>query len=60
MTRKKLEAEVDRILLKKARGEKLSEQEQRILAYSYYAAGCSACYAAVGVRDSTERQVIGS
>ena len=55
MNRKKLEAEVDRILLKRARGEKLSEQEQRILAYSYYAAGCSACYAAVGVRDSTER-----
>lgn len=38
MDRKELEKRVDEILLKQARGEKLTKQEERILAYSYYAA----------------------
>ncbi len=50
MNRKELEVEVDRILLKEARGEKLTKREELILAYAYYAAGCSSCYAVVGVR----------
>ncbi len=50
MNRKELEVEVDRILLKKARGEKLTRREERILAYGYYAAGCSSCYTVVAVR----------
>ena len=50
MNRKELEVEVDRILRNKARGEKLTKREKRILAYGYYAAGCSSCYTVVEVR----------
>jgi len=50
MNRKELEVEVDRILLNKARGKKLTKREERILAYGYYAAGCSSCYTVVEVR----------
>ncbi|CAA9406946.1 MAG: hypothetical protein AVDCRST_MAG78-155 [uncultured Rubrobacteraceae bacterium] len=39
MNRKELEERVDEILLKRTRGEKLSRQEQKILAYTYHAAG---------------------
>ncbi len=49
MNRKELEVE-DGILLKKACGEKLTRREKRILAYGYYAAGCSSCYTVVEVR----------
>ena len=38
MDKKELEERVDEILLKRTRGEKLTKQEQTILAYSYYAA----------------------
>ncbi len=38
MTSKELEERVDEILLKRTRGEKLTKQEQEILAYTYYAA----------------------
>ena len=50
MNRKELEVEVDRILLKKTRGEKFMRREERILAYGYYAAGCSSYYEVVEVR----------
>jgi hypothetical protein len=44
MDRKELEVEVERILLKKkARRRKLTKREGLILAYTHYAAGCSAC-----------------
>ena len=44
MERKELEVEVERILLKKkARRRKLTKREELILAYTHYAAGCSAC-----------------
>jgi hypothetical protein len=33
-----LEKRVDEILMKRARGEKLTKQEEKILAYGYYAA----------------------
>jgi hypothetical protein len=38
MNRKELEERVDEILLKRTRGEKLTRQEEKILAYTYYAA----------------------
>ena len=38
MDEKELEERVDEILLKRTRGEKLTKQEQKILAYGYYAA----------------------
>lgn len=38
MTREELEQRVDEILLKRTRGEKLTRQEEKILAYGYYAA----------------------
>ena len=38
MTREELEQRTDEILLKRARGEKLTKQEEKILAYGYYAA----------------------
>jgi hypothetical protein len=38
MNRKELEERVDEILLKQTRGEKLTKQEEKILAYGYYAA----------------------
>ena len=38
MTREELEERVDEILLKRTRGEKLTRQEEKILAYGYYAA----------------------
>jgi hypothetical protein len=38
MNRKELEERVDEILLKRTRGEKLTRQEETILAYTYYAA----------------------
>jgi hypothetical protein len=50
MERKELEVEVERILLKKARRRKLTKREELILAYTHYAAGCSACYAMVKVQ----------
>ena len=50
MDRKELEVEVERLLLKKARRRKLTKREELILAYEYYAAGCSSCYALVKVR----------
>jgi hypothetical protein len=37
MDKKELEERVDEILLKRTRGEKLTNQEQKILAYGYYA-----------------------
>ena len=44
MDRKELEVEVERLLLKKkARRRKLTKREELILAYTHYAAGCSAC-----------------
>ncbi len=36
MREKELEALVDALLLKKARGEKLSRKENRVLAFVYY------------------------
>ncbi len=36
MNPKELEERVDEILLKRTRGEKLTQQEENILAYSYY------------------------
>jgi hypothetical protein len=50
MNRKELEVEVERLLLKKARGNKLTKREELILAYGHYAAGCSTCYALVKVQ----------
>jgi hypothetical protein len=38
MDKRELEERVDEILLKRTRGEKLTKQEQKILAYGYYAA----------------------
>ncbi|CAA9452889.1 MAG: hypothetical protein AVDCRST_MAG37-2570 [uncultured Rubrobacteraceae bacterium] len=38
MTREELEERVDEILLKRTRGEKLTRKEEKILAYTYYAA----------------------
>jgi hypothetical protein len=38
MNRKELEERVDEILLKRTRGEKLTRQEETILAYTYHAA----------------------
>jgi hypothetical protein len=38
MDEKELEERVDQILLKRTRGEKLTKQEEKILAYGYYAA----------------------
>jgi hypothetical protein len=38
MNKRELEERVDEILLKRTRGEKLTKQEQKILAYGYYAA----------------------
>ena len=38
MNRKELEERVDEILLKRTRGEKLTRQEEKILAYTYHAA----------------------
>ena len=45
MSVKELEKAVDTILLKKARGEKLTGYELRILAYTVYAArySCGVC-----------------
>jgi hypothetical protein len=43
MTADELEKLVDQILLKQTEGEALSQKEQEILAYSFYAAGCSSC-----------------
>ena len=39
MNHEELEKRVDDILLKRTRGEKLTKQEEKILAYGYYAAG---------------------
>ena len=50
MDRKELEIEVERLLLKKARRRRLTKREELILAYTYYAGGCSACYAMVKVQ----------
>jgi hypothetical protein len=50
MTRKELEVEVERLLLKQARSRNLTKREELILAYGYHAAGCSSCYALVEVR----------
>jgi hypothetical protein len=38
VNREELEKRIDEILSKKARGEKLAKQEEKILAYGYYAA----------------------
>lgn len=38
MDKRELEERMDEILLKRTRGEKLTKQEQKILAYGYYAA----------------------
>ena len=38
MNRKELEERVDEILLKRTRGEQLTRQEEKILAYTYHAA----------------------
>lgn len=38
MNKRELEERVDEILLKQARGEKLTKREETILAYTYYAA----------------------
>ena len=38
MNDKEIEERVDEILLKQTRGEKLTQQEETILAYAYYAA----------------------
>lgn len=38
MNDKEIEERVDEILLKQTRGEKLTEQEETILAFTYYAA----------------------
>lgn len=38
MNDKEIEERVDEILLKQTRGEKLTQQEETILAYTYYAA----------------------
>ncbi len=43
MTPDELEALVDEILLKQARGDTLTPKEREILAYSYYAASCPSC-----------------
>lgn len=38
MNNKEIEERVDEILLKQTRGEKLTDQEETILAFTYYAA----------------------
>ena len=38
MDNKEIEKRVDEMLLKQARGEKLTDQEETILAFTYYAA----------------------
>ena len=38
MNEKEIEERVDEILLKQTRGEKLTDQEETILAFTYYAA----------------------
>ena len=38
MNQREIEELVDQILLKKARAEKLTKREEKILAYAYYAA----------------------
>lgn len=38
MNEKEIEERVDGILLKQTRGEKLTDQEETILAFTYYAA----------------------
>lgn len=38
MNDKEIEESVDEILLKQTRGEKLTDQEETILAFTYYAA----------------------
>ena len=38
MNNKQIEERVDEILLKQTRGEKLTDQEETILAFTYYAA----------------------
>ena len=38
MNEKEIEERVDEILLKRTRGEKLTDQEETILAFTYYAA----------------------
>lgn len=38
MNNKEIEERVDGILLKQTRGEKLTDQEETILAFTYYAA----------------------
>jgi hypothetical protein len=40
MTTKEVAEWIDQILLKKARGEKLTPKEEQVLAYGYYAATC--------------------
>jgi hypothetical protein len=49
MDRKELEGEVDRLLLKKVRSEKLTKREELSLAYEYHAGGCSSRQAVVKV-----------
>ncbi len=53
MTRKELEERVDEILLKRTRGEKLTKQEEKILAYCYYAARNRSAAVRVRVRRET-------
>ncbi len=38
MNHEELEKRIDEILLKQTRGERLTKQEEKILAYGYYAA----------------------
>ena len=53
MDEKELEERVDEILLKRTRGEKLTKQEEKILAYGYYAADRrSVCLAVSDMPDA--------
>lgn len=40
MTAEEVAEWIDRILLKQARGEKLTHKEEQVLAYGYYATAC--------------------
>ncbi len=53
MTREELEERVDEILLKRTRGEKLTRQEEKILAYGYYAARNRSAAVRMRVRRET-------
>ncbi len=54
MNEKEITARVEEILLKRDRGEKLTAQEETILAYAYYAARQQRMVFVVPPRDDAE------